>query len=242
MECVICGKSFSTKVEEKLEHIANIEAKKPNIDKEIDRFFSSDPQKALKLINKIKKYDEEITHLENTFDATDTTERYCGDCHVKLIRLLTEQYNEFSIYHKFIEILEDFEKYSLKAKEKICNLFGIDSIPPSELSCILTNYLYVYDNKNDLFDFKNIEKTALFSLGYYDGSLVSRLQEILNRIEEICYIENEKIIYTEEELEDRIMKIKEMQKSQQEIIHEKIQKEIQKMIQNIIQKINEEFG
>jgi hypothetical protein len=179
VECLICGKSVLS--DDTLKHIANIKEKKPNIEKEIERVSESDPQLALKLKNKLKRYDEEIIQLENFSFAAN--QQLCDNCEEK-VGLLKKVNNELE-YLRFIEILEDFKDYNLKAKKAMQKLLDIVRWNLQDEDYYGFNdtlegiQLNIYNQVNCEY----FETRLLFISGYHNGALLLRLQKLLNELE-----------------------------------------------------------
>jgi hypothetical protein len=191
MECLICGKSVLS--EDTLKHIANIKEKKPNVEKEIVRVSASDPQLALKLKNKLKRYDEEIIQLENFSFAAK--QQLCDNCEEK-VGLLKKVNNELE-YLRFIEILEDFKDYNLKAKKAMQKLLDIvrwnlqDEDYYSFNDTLEGIQLNIYNQVNCEY----FETRLLFISGYYNGALLLRLQKLLNELEKTDHTDDYEGLY-----------------------------------------------
>ena len=91
MECVICNESTLSK--QTLEHIASIKAKRSNIIDEMSR-KNIDLQLFSKLELKLKKYDEEVRHLEKGSFAA-SYDKLCSTCNEEMLDIIT---NCFSTY------------------------------------------------------------------------------------------------------------------------------------------------
>jgi transcription initiation factor IIE alpha subunit len=78
MKCVICGKED--------EHIQNIKKRKENITNELSRIGSSDPELSQKLLQKLSKYDAEISHLESI-----STGGLCPKCEEMLDEIIEDK-------------------------------------------------------------------------------------------------------------------------------------------------------
>jgi hypothetical protein len=108
MECVICGESTLDKITQ--EHIANIKAKRPKMEKEIVRIFDSDPELAKKLRDKLKKYDEEIEQLETGSHAAKV--KLCDNCWAKMEDVITSYFSKYKEeVRKGEKNLKEFKKY-----------------------------------------------------------------------------------------------------------------------------------
>jgi hypothetical protein len=232
MGCLICGKPMVS--EGTLEQITNIKAKKAKIEEKTTSVFTSDPNLALNLIIKSKKYDKEIKHLEKGSFAT--RQLLCDKCYKKVIRSVrrnTTRKGKESEYSKSKEILRVFKIYSFMLKKVLQDLYyNIDhpinkKIPESYsedtkdfLNNLSTKFYDTADNiQKNIFNCEYYEAKLFYILGYYNDALL-RFQNVLDELEQIDDNKDMKGYLTEEKLEDYIRGRNERKNEIKEIIYE----------------------
>jgi hypothetical protein len=204
MPCLICGKSGVRYG--MLKHVNNIKAKKPNIDSEIDHILFSNTHQALKLMNKLKKHDNEIRRLEMKSAQADRNQLLCDDCLKKIIKKIKNSVNgnitgkdNESEYSKINEMLRVYEVCSLIKKEILYDLYNnidhpIDKSAPEDYdefkdfrNNLETSFFDTANNINEFinnYDYREFYIAKLYYiLGYYNNALL-RFQNLLNELEQ----------------------------------------------------------
>jgi hypothetical protein len=220
MVCLICGNPTLSKGT--LVHITKINSKKAKIDKKIPSVFTSDPNLALELIIKSKRYAEEIKNLETFSNAS--RQLLCDNCYNEVKRSVkgndTGENNE-SEYSKSKEIIRAFKVYSFMLQKTLSELYTIGHPSDEEDFHNLTTKIDemaegIRINISVPVHWEYYEARLFYLLGYYNEALLC-FQRLLNELKKIDDMLGNS---SEEELADYINSINERKNEIQEMINE----------------------
>ncbi|MCL2793483.1 MAG: hypothetical protein FWD87_10400 [Spirochaetaceae bacterium] len=193
MGCLICGKLPVS--EETLNQIANIKVKKQTLDEKINTVFTSDPNNALNLIIKTKKYEKELKQLETYSFASK--QLLCKVCYENIKQSMKEKIlNEKSDNVKINEFLKIIKIHNFMIKEIVSEYFNRfdhpikESMPGNEVECpkdlfflhhevieftedLLKKYNDTIESiQKRIIDCDYYEAYLCYILGYYNEALV----------------------------------------------------------------------
>jgi hypothetical protein len=193
-KCIICGKPTFSEV--KSEQITNINRKKTNIDKEIEHTFASDPKKAMKLINKVNRYEREIKKIENP----EVRKLICDNCDRELSKKdIIELLNLYKEHHLMASVIKDklhfdFSKYRNAKSDRDESDFKDED---EDYSIYNETVNSLSDNICDKKLYEYYKARLLFMLKYYDKALIS-FQNLLDNHEQIKEFDIREYYYKDE--------------------------------------------
>jgi hypothetical protein len=221
-KCIICGKP--TFNEKKLEQITNISRKKTNIDKETDRVFSSDPQKAIKLINKIKRYEREVKKIENT----EVHKNICDACDAELsMKDIIELLKLFKEHHLIASIIENTLFSIFYCRINKCGDEDYNIYDDEDYNIYKETINNLKDNLHDKKLYEYYKAELLLILKYYDKALVS-FQNLFDNHKQIKEFDIRLWDYENKLTEEELNNLNELEQFKNEIINS-IPQEINKI-------------